>query len=72
MGVTEVRPYFMHIIGHTSINVNQIPTKLGTEIHDNEPFTCAKFSLIGAHIGVLWWILQSVRKEEGKKTNKLK
>ena len=26
-----------------SINVHRIPTKLGTEIHFNEPFKCAKF-----------------------------
>ena len=31
------------IIGHTSVNVHRISTKLGTEIHLNEPFTCATF-----------------------------
>ena len=41
--MTEVWPDFMQIIGHNSMNVNQIPTKLGTEIRFNEPFKCAKF-----------------------------
>ena len=41
--VTEVRSYFTQIIGHNSMNVHCIPTKLGTEIHFNEPFICAKF-----------------------------
>ena len=35
----------MQIIGHNSINVHQIPTKLGTEIRFNEPIQCAKFQL---------------------------
>ena len=43
MGVTDLRPYFMQIISHNSMNVHQIPTTLGTEIHLNEPFKCAKF-----------------------------
>ena len=43
MGVTDLRPYFTQIIGHNSVNVHRIPTKLGTEIHLNEPFKCAKF-----------------------------
>ena len=42
------------------MNVRLIPTKLGTEIHVNEPFKCANVSLIGACIGVLWQILQNV------------
>ena len=42
MGVTDLRPYFTQIIGHNSVNVHQIPTKLGTEIRLNEPFKCAK------------------------------
>ena len=33
----------MQIIGHNSVNVHRIPTKLGTEIRLNEPFKCAKF-----------------------------
>ena len=53
MGVTDLRPYFTQIIGHNSVNVHRIPTKLGTEIRLNEPFKCAKFQRI----------LQSVRKE---------
>ena len=43
MGVTEIRPYFMQIISHNSMNVHRIPTKRGTEIHINSPFKCANF-----------------------------
>ena len=43
MGVTDLRPYFTHIIGHNSVNVHRIPTKVGTELRLNEPFKCAKF-----------------------------
>ena len=43
MGVTDLLPYFTQIIGHNSVNVHRIPTKLGTEICLNEPFKCAKF-----------------------------
>ena len=43
VGVTDLRPYFTQIIGHNSVNVHRIPTKLGTEIRLNEPFKCAKF-----------------------------
>ena len=32
----------MQTIGHNSMNVHRIPTKLGTKIHLNEPFKCAK------------------------------
>ena len=36
---------FTHIIGHNSLNVHRIPTKVGTEIrlNVNEPLKCAKF-----------------------------
>ena len=43
VGVTDLRLYFMQIIGHKSMNVHRIPTKLGTEICLNESFKCAKF-----------------------------
>ena len=43
VGMTDLRPYFMQIIGHNSANVHWIPTKVGTEIRLNEPFKCAKF-----------------------------
>ena len=43
MGVTDLRPNFTQIIGHNSVNVLRIPTKLGNEIRLNVPFTCAKF-----------------------------
>ena len=42
VGVTDLRPYFTQLIGHNSVNVHRIPTKLGTEIRLNEPFKCAK------------------------------
>ena len=64
MGVTDLRPYFTQIIGHNSVNVHRIPTKVGTEIRRYEPLKCANFSPIGERIRVLWRILQSVRKEE--------
>ena len=41
VGVTELRPYCTHIIGHNSVNVYRIPTKVDTEIRLNEPFTGA-------------------------------
>ena len=64
--VTDLRPYFTHIIGHNSVNVHRIPTKVGTEIRLNEPFKCANFSPIRVRIRVLWQILRSVRNEEEK------
>ena len=64
--MTDFRPYFTQIIGHNSVNVHRIPTKVGTEIRLNEPFKCAKFSPIRARIRVLWRILRSVRNEEEK------
>ena len=72
MGVTDLRPYFTQIIDHNSVTVHRIPTKRGTEIRLNEPVPT--FSPIGARIRVLWWILQSVRKEEveEEKTKKKK
>ena len=45
MGVTDLRPNFTQIIGHNSINVHRIPTKLGTEIRLNEPFMYTKCQL---------------------------
>ena len=42
VGVTDLRPYSMQIIGHNSMNVHRSPTKVSTEIHRNEPFKCAK------------------------------
>ena len=43
VGMTDLQPYFMQIIGHNSMNGHRIPTKGGTEICLNEPFKCAKF-----------------------------
>ena len=67
MGVTGIRHYFTRIIGHNSVNVHWIPTKLGTDIRCNAPFNVPNFSLIGARIRVLFRILQSVQKEEKNK-----
>ena len=67
MGVTDLRPYFTQLIGHNSMNVHRILTKLGTEIRLNESFKCAKFQPDWSTNRVLWWILQSVRNEEEKK-----
>ena len=77
MGVTDLRPYFTQIIGHNSVNVHRIPTKLGTEIRLNEPFTCAKFQPDPSTHSCFIADLQSVRKEEEveeeeKKTKKKK
>ena len=41
--MTDLRPYFTDILGHNSVNVHRIPTKVGTEIRLNEPFKYAKF-----------------------------
>ena len=60
MGVADLRPYFTQIIGHNSVNVHRIPTKLGTEIHRNEPLSMPDFRSIGARIRDLWRILQSL------------
>ena len=72
--MTDLRPYFTQIISHNSVNVHQIPIKVGTEIRLNEPFKCAKFhfSPIQARIRVLWRILRSVRNEVEEKMKKLK
>ena len=43
MDVTDLRPYYMQIIGHNSVNIYRIPTKLSIEIRRSEPFKCAKF-----------------------------
>ena len=75
--MTDLRPYFTQIIGHNSVNVHRIPTKVGTEIRFNfffiiigtdirlnEPLSVPNFSPIRARIRVLWRILRSVRNEE--------
>ena len=61
--MTDLRLYFTQIIGHNSVNVHRIPTKVGTEIHLNEPFKCANFQPDPSCIRVLWRILRSVRNE---------
>ena len=67
MGVTDLRPYFTQIIGHNSVNVYRILTKLGTEIRLNERFKCAKFQ---ADWSTNSCFMQSVRKEVEEKTKK--
>ena len=68
--MTDLRPYFTQIIGHTSVNVHRIPTKGGTEIRLNEPLSVPNFSPIRARIRVLWRILRSVRNEEDEEEKK--
>ena len=70
MGVTDLQPYYTQIIGHNSVNVHRIPTKLGTET-SMSPLSVPNFSPIGVRIRVVCRILQSVRKEvEEKKRRK--
>ena len=76
VGVTDLRPYFMQIIGHNAVNVHRIPTKRGTEICLNEPFKCAKFqpdwtthSCFMAEFAKC--VKRSRRKKEEKKTQTL-
>ena len=52
------------IIGHNSVNVYRILTKLGTEIRLNEPFKCAKFQPDWSTNSCFMADLQSVQKEE--------
>ena len=72
MGVTDLRPYFTQIIGHNSVNVHRIPTKLGTEIRLNEPFKCAKFQPDWRTHSCFISDLQSVRKEVEEKSEEKK
>ena len=62
--MTDLRPYFTQIIGHNSVNVHRIPTKVGIQIRLNEPLSVPIVSPIRARIRVLWRILRSVRNEE--------
>ena len=63
----------MQIIGHNSVNVHQIPTKVGTGIRLNDPFiSVPNFSPIRTRIRVLWRILQSVRNEVEEKNEEMK
>ena len=62
--MTDLRPYFMQIIGNNSVNVHRIPTKVGTEIRLNEPFQCAKFQPNPSTHSCFMANLRSVRNEE--------
>ena len=70
MGVTDLRPYFMQIIGHNPVNVHRIPTKLGTEIRLNGPFKCAKLQPNPSTHSYFIADFASVRKEEEKNEEK--
>ena len=54
------------------MHVHQIPSKRGTEIFCYVPLSVLNFIPIGAHIRVLWQILQHMQNEKEKKTKKLK
>ena len=71
--MTDLRPYFTQIIGHNSVNIHRIPTKVGTDIRLNEPFTGAKVQP-NPSTHVLLRILRSVRNEdeEEKKNAEIK
>ena len=61
--MTDLRPYFTKIIGHNSVNVHRIPTKVSTEICLNEPFKCAKFQPDPSTHSCFMADLRSVRNE---------
>ena len=67
MGITDLRPYFTQIIGHNSVNVHRIPTKLGTEVRLNEPFKCTKFQPDWSTYLRFMADFANVRKEEVEK-----
>jgi len=49
VGVTDLQPFFMiGKIGHNSLNLSWIPTKIGTEMCFNKPFMCTKV-ILGMH-----------------------
>ena len=64
VGVTDLRLYFTHIIGHNSVNVHRIPTKGGTESALMSPSSVPNFSPIGVRIRVLWRILRNEDEEK--------
>ena len=69
--MTDLRPYFTHIIGHNSVYVHRIPTKVGTEICLNEPFKCAKFQPYPSFYGRFCEVCK-MKNTKKKKTKKLK
>ena len=68
VGVTDLQPYFMHIIGHNSVNFHRIPTKVGTEIRLNE-FKCAKFQPYPSTHSCFMADLRSMRNEDEEEKN---
>ena len=67
--MTDLRPYYTHIIGHNSVNVHRIPTKVGTEIRRNGPIKCAKFQPDPSTHSCFMAVLRSVRNEEVEEKN---
>ena len=71
--MTDLRPYFTQIIGHNSVNVHRIPTKVGTEIRLNEPSKCAKLQLNpSTHSCFMADFARSVRNEVEEKNEEIK
>ena len=62
MGMTDLQPYFMQIIGHNSMNVHLNPTKLRSAVMS--PLSVPNFCLIRAHSRVLMQISKVQNKEE--------
>ena len=67
--MTDLRPYFMQIIGHNSVNVHRIPTKVGTQIRLNEPFKCANFQPDPSTHSCFMANFANVRNEEVEEKN---
>ena len=68
--MTDLRPYFTQIIGHNSVNVHRIPTKVGTQIRLNEPFKCAKFQPDPSTHSCFMAAFANVRNEEVEEEEK--
>ena len=67
--MTDLRPYFTQIIGHNSMHVHRIPTKVGTQIRPNEPFKCAKFQPDPSTHSCFMADFANVRNEEVEEKN---
>ena len=61
---------FTQIIGHNSVNVHRIPTKVGTQIRLNEPFKCAKFQPDPSTHSCFMADVSNVRNEEVEEEKK--
>ena len=67
--MTDLRPYFTQIIGHNSVKVHRIPTKVDTQIRLNEPFKCAKFQPDSSTHSCFMADFANVRNEEVEEEN---